>query len=114
MRPAAARAAARAALPRGCGPALALARAASSSVPPPAAAAAAAAATTQPVQYTGGGVLDDVAVAKVGVADGALRAAYDAMPKSYPAHAQADEGAPIDAHSAFRKRLLYRSKQRGW
>ena len=35
---------------------------------------------------------------------------------TFPAHAQPDDGsaAPLDANAAFRKRLLYRSKQRGW
>jgi hypothetical protein len=69
--------------------------------------------TQQPVQFTGK-ELEETVVAKIGERDAAMRAAYDAMPKQYPAHAQPDDSKPIDAHAAFRKRLLYRSKQRGW
>jgi succinate dehydrogenase flavin-adding protein (antitoxin of CptAB toxin-antitoxin module) len=78
------------------------------------AAAAAAASTTQPVQFTGSGMTPEV-LTRIGERDGAMRAAYDAMPAAFPEHAQPDSSAPaIDAHAAFRKRLLYRSKQRGW
>jgi hypothetical protein len=46
--------------------------------------------------------------------DLALRAAYDRRPPAdYPAHAQ-DPASMVDATIAYRKRLLYRSKQRGW
>ncbi len=68
-----------------------------------------------PVQYAGA-ALDEAAVRRVGERDAAMRAAYDRVPDAYPSHAQPDGpgDAPIDAHAAFRKRLLYRSKQRGW
>lgn len=72
-------------------------------------------ATTQPVQYTGGaGAHTEDVSQKISTADGALRTKYDAMPRSYPAHSQPVGGKEIDSQQAFRKRLLYRSKQRGW
>ncbi len=50
-----------------------------------------------------------------------LRAAYDAMPESYPDHALPSEhtnaASSTDSFTttdAYRKRLIYRSKQRGW
>jgi hypothetical protein len=65
---------------------------------------------------TPGRALDDEQVRKIGERDAAMRVAYDRVPTSFPAHAQPDDGsaAPLDANAAFRKRLLYRSKQRGW
>lgn len=43
-----------------------------------------------------------------------MRVSYDAMPDEYPAHAQPTGGDPISSADGFRKRLIYRSKQRGW
>jgi len=69
---------------------------------------------------------------RIGERDASLRQAYDAMPESYPAHSQPSLGISaaavassssssssstssfINASEGFRKRLLYRSKQRGW
>jgi hypothetical protein len=87
----------------------------SSSAPPsPAAPAGDSSASTQPVQFTGR-ALDEALIRKIGEKDAAMRAAYDRMPEAYPEHAQPDDGSKqLDAHAAFRKRLLYRSKQRGW
>lgn len=45
--------------------------------------------------------------------DEAMRKAYDRVPDVFPEHSQAS-GEVIDKEAAFRKRLLYRSKQRGW
>jgi hypothetical protein len=58
--------------------------------------------------------LSEEHVRLIGERDEALRRAYDAVPAQYPAHAQPAGAAPVDQHAAFRKRLLYRSKQRGW
>lgn len=52
--------------------------------------------------------------ARIGGNDAALRAAYDAMPSAFPQHSQPPGEPDVDALTAFRKRLLYRSKQRGW
>lgn len=53
---------------------------------------------------------------KIGERDTAMRAAHDSLPEAYPAQSQSTlPGAPVlDQHAAYRKRLLYRSKQRGW
>jgi hypothetical protein len=53
-------------------------------------------------------------VRKIGETDAAMRAAYDRVPEKFPEHAQAKGETPLDQHSAFRKRLVYRAKQRGW
>lgn len=68
--------------------------------------------TTAPVQIFSTDFTEQT-LEKIGLADEKLRQAYDAMPESYPAHAQ-PEGKALDKTEAFRKRLLYRSKQRGW
>ncbi len=73
-----------------------------SAVPAPAAAG---------VQYEGASAGETAAVA---ARDASMRAAYDAMPASFPAHAQPTDGRPLDTTAAWRKRLLYRSRQRGW
>ena len=47
--------------------------------------------------------------------DVAMRAAYDRAPGAFADHAQpTDGGARLDSSAALRKRLLYRSRQRGW
>ena len=46
--------------------------------------------------------------------DGAMRQAYVAAQSSFPAHSQPPGGLAVDATEANRKRLLYRSRQRGW
>ncbi len=75
-------------------------------------------ATTEPVQFKGGASLTEEQIRKIGERDAAMRAAYDAMPSGYPEHARGEvlQGLPNpdDPDAAFRKRLLYRSKQRGW
>lgn len=53
-------------------------------------------------------------VRKIGEVDTAMRVAYDRIPEQFPAHAQPTDQAPLDKQGVFRKRLLYRSKQRGW
>lgn len=59
--------------------------------------------------------LSRVVADKISASDEALRVAYDARPSSYPANSQPPGGAPrVDDLTALRKRLLYRSKQRGW
>lgn len=42
-----------------------------------------------------------------------LRDKYDALPSKFPESSQPPHGT-IDRLEAFRKRLIYRSKQRGW
>lgn len=68
--------------------------------------------TQQPVQYTGKGLSEEV-FADVERRDATLREKYDALPTAFPAESQPPQGH-IDRVEAFRKRLLYRSKQRGW
>jgi succinate dehydrogenase assembly factor 2 len=84
----------------------------------------------QPVQFTGGKEMTPELLRRIGERDASLRQAYDAMPESYPAHSQPSLGISaaaaassssssssssfINASEGFRKRLLYRSKQRGW
>ncbi len=47
--------------------------------------------------------------------DADLRATYDAVLSTYPEHAQPTDGSKqVDKLEAYRKRLVYRSKQRGW
>jgi succinate dehydrogenase flavin-adding protein (antitoxin of CptAB toxin-antitoxin module) len=71
--------------------------------------------TATAASSTGAGVSVDVAAAKVQRRDADLRATYDAVLDTYPAHAQPDDGtATVDKYEAYKKRLLYRSKQRGW
>ena len=43
-----------------------------------------------------------------------MRAAYDALRTDFPLHAQAPGTPPPPPLDVLRKRLLYRSKQRGW
>lgn len=69
--------------------------------------------TTQPVQINTEAMAADAA-ARIGSADEALRRAYDALPESYPQHALPTPDSTLDKTTAYRKRLLYRSKQRGW
>jgi len=76
--------------------------------------------TTPPVQFHGKNTLNENQIRKIGEVDTLMRQAYDNVPEQYPLHAQPDDpitgkiDQPIDKHIAFRKRLLYRSKQRGW
>lgn len=59
--------------------------------------------------------MTDEHVERLSRKDEEMRSAYDRVRETYPQHAQAGQGVPsIDAAAAFRKRLLYRSKQRGW
>ena len=74
----------------------------------------ASASTQQPVQFAGADVTPEL-LAKSAATDARMRRAYDAMPERFAPHAQPGGGAPeVGAAEAFRKRLLYRSKQRGW
>jgi len=70
-------------------------------------------ATTGAVQVDKSTIAADAAI-RIDEKDAELRHAYDAMPASYPAHAQPTDAPALDTLAAFRKRLLYRSKQRGW
>eukprot|EP00937_MAST-01D_sp_MAST-1D-sp2_P004675 g4675.t1 len=45
---------------------------------------------------------------------GEMREAHHSLVTEFPPHAQPREGAAVDAGRAQRKRLVYRSKQRGW
>jgi succinate dehydrogenase assembly factor 2 len=73
-----------------------------------------AAPTQQATQYTPGAELPPHRVAALASRDGAMRAAYDALRTDFDAHALAP-GAPAPPPlEVLRKRLLYRSKQRGW
>ena len=75
---------------------------------------ASAPSTQQPVQFSGADVTPEL-LAKSAATDARMRRDYDAMPARFAAHAQPGGGAPeVGAAEAFRKRLLYRSKQRGW
>ena len=59
--------------------------------------------------------LSDAEKARVSRRDADLRANYDAVKATYPAHAQPSDGSTaVDKLEAYRKRLIYRSKQRGW
>eukprot|EP00929_Paragymnodinium_shiwhaense_P108136 TRINITY_DN74457_c0_g1_i1.p1 TRINITY_DN74457_c0_g1~~TRINITY_DN74457_c0_g1_i1.p1 ORF type:complete len:219 (-),score=29.21 TRINITY_DN74457_c0_g1_i1:273-929(-) len=56
---------------------------------------------------------DGIAVARVRDAD--LRTSYNAIRSDFPEFAQPTDGSPaVDKLEAYRKRLIYRSKQRGW
>jgi len=70
----------------------------------------------QPVQYAAAAA--DAAAqhvaSKIGLADAAMRAAYDALPTSFAPHALAPGARALGALDVARKRLVYRSKQRGW
>lgn len=47
--------------------------------------------------------------------DADMRANYEAVLSVYPDHAQPQDGsAKVDKIEAYKKRLIYRSKQRGW
>jgi succinate dehydrogenase assembly factor 2 len=71
--------------------------------------------TQQPTQYTPGAELPAHRVAALSARDGAMRAAYDALRTDFGAHALAPgAAAPPPPLEVLRKRLLYRSKQRGW
>ena len=56
----------------------------------------------------------DAVMLLIGERDARLRASYDSQPASLPPHAQPPSGPPLDGAASFRKRLLYRSRQRGW
>ena len=70
------------------------------------------ASTQQPVQYAGRDLTDEV-LALVEERDATLRHKYDKLPEAFPASSQ-PPGGEVDHVEAFRKRLVYRSKQRGW
>ena len=70
--------------------------------------------TQQPTQYTPGAELSPLRVAALRARDASMRASYDALRVDFPPHALAPgvpAPSPLDVQ---RKRLLYRSKQRGW
>ncbi len=69
--------------------------------------------TQRPVQYTPPVEMTEAHVSAISTKDSAMRAAYDSVRDNFPATSQADVGI-IDRDAAVRKRLLYRSKQRGW
>ena len=70
--------------------------------------------TQQPAQFSGADVTPEL-LAKSAAADARMRRDYDAVPARFAPHAQPGGGAAeVGAREAFRKRLLYRSKQRGW
>ena len=89
--------------------------------------------STPAMQFAGRDVTAEL-LDKAGARDARMREAYDAMPAAFPAHAQPSGGAgaasaaaaaaaassspsstaDVGAREAFRKRLLYRSRQRGW
>ena len=68
--------------------------------------------TTQPVQLRESGIPEE-RVARAREADAELRAAYDELPEAFPEHALPPSGV-LDHDEVLRKRLIYRSKQRGW
>jgi succinate dehydrogenase assembly factor 2 len=70
--------------------------------------------TQQATQYTPGAELPPHRVAALAARDGAMRAAYDALRTDFSAHSLAPGVAPPPPLEVLRKRLLYRSKQRGW
>ena len=58
--------------------------------------------------------IDDAQARRVEERYGQMRQAHEALVTEFPAHAQPREGEAVDASHAYRKRLVYRSKQRGW
>jgi hypothetical protein len=59
--------------------------------------------------------LGDAELARASRRDADMRANYEDVPSEYPAHAQpSDPAAKVDKLQAYRKRMIYRSKQRGW
>ena len=70
--------------------------------------------TQQPIQYTPGAELPPHRVAALRARDGAMRAAYDALRTDFAPHALAPGVPTPQPLDVLRKRLLYRSKQRGW
>ena len=60
--------------------------------------------TTQPTQFVPGKELSEERVRQLGERDLALRRAHDTLAVTSAA----------DASEAYRKRLIFRSKQRGW
>ena len=102
--------------------------ASSSSSPPPlpatGAPASSSSSTQQPVQFAGADITAEL-LAKSAATDARMRRDYDAMPARFAPHAQPPPGSgpgggggggggEVGVREAFRKRLLYRSKQRGW
>ena len=99
----------------------------SSSSPPPlpaTGAPASSSSTQQPVQFAGADITAEL-LAKSAATDARMRRDYDAMPARFAPHAQPPPGSgpgggggggggEVGVREAFRKRLLYRSKQRGW
>jgi len=70
-------------------------------------------------EHEGGvGDLTQQQMRKIGERFDAMRRDHHALKTDFPAHAQAGGAgsgdASIDAAHAYRKRLVYRSKQRGW
>lgn len=70
--------------------------------------------TQPPTQYTPGAELPAHRVAALAARDGAMRASYDALRTDFDAHALAPGSPAPPPLEVLRKRLLYRSKQRGW
>jgi succinate dehydrogenase assembly factor 2 len=68
----------------------------------------------QPVQYKAPRQMTVEQVTKIGETDAAMRAAYDAVPESFSEHALAPGSGELAHLDVVRKRLIYRSKQRGW
>ena len=68
----------------------------------------------QPVQFKPPPIMTAEQVNKIGVTDAAMREAYDAIPSTFSQHAQAPGTASMTHLQVVRKRLIYRSKQRGW
>jgi succinate dehydrogenase assembly factor 2 len=58
--------------------------------------------------------MTDEHLRRIGEKDEAMRKAYDRVPDAFPETSQSSGKQVIDKDMAFRKRLLYRSKQRGW
>ena len=87
--------------------------------------ASSSSSTQQPVQFAGADITAEL-LAKSAATDARMRRDYDAMPARFAPHAQPPPGSgpggggggggggEVGVREAFRKRLLYRSKQRGW